>query len=106
MGTNGAKMICFTKARIGLDPNLTRVKIYFEPANGKLAAGEPIKVCVQYKTSSLTGFYGAVLNNKVLDTEVESLNEQDIPTTALGPFQEDQISNTPATPWPASCSQL
>src|SRR2546430_1259467 len=30
--TDGYKIMCFTKTRVGLDPTLTRVKVYFDPA--------------------------------------------------------------------------
>src|SRR4051812_21657785 len=52
-------MMCFTKARVGLDDTVTRVKIYFT----SYTAGQPVKVCVQYKTYSLTGAFATVLNN-------------------------------------------
>src|SRR3954454_5523158 len=102
-GTDGYKIMCYTKSRIGLDPTKTRVKVYMDPTtiiNGKLAAGQPIKMCVQYQTSSLTGAYSSILSNKVLDTEVETLNEQDITTTANGfPFEETGLIPGPK-PWP------
>ena len=100
-GTDGNKIMCFTKNRVGLDFTNTRVKVYFVPTSGTLAAGQPMKLCVQYKTSSLTGAYSAILTNKVLDTEVESLNEQ---ATTMAPFQEDPVVTGGS--WPASCSTL
>lgn len=97
-GTDAKNLVCYTKDRVGLDQSKTRVKIYFDSAK-TYKAGEAVKVCVQYQTSSKSGFYG-LLNGKVLDTEVESLIEQ-TQTTFAAPYAE-----TPLTSWPASCGTL
>ena len=97
---HGFAIECFTKLRVGLDPARTRVKVFFNTTN-QFKAGQPVKICVQYSTSSTTGAYSTLLNNKVLDTEVESLIEQD--DTTMAPFAEDPLS---ASGWSASCSQV
>src|SRR5689334_20824411 len=40
-------LVCFTKDRVGLDANLTKVKIYFVPqsSGARFKAGQPVKVC-------------------------------------------------------------
>ena len=98
-------VMCFTKARVGLDQNKTAVKVFF--TDGSFTAGQPVKVCVQYMTSSLTGAYSTILNNKVLDTEVESLIEQSS-TTFIHPFAETTFNDTnhTAVTWAGSCGQL
>ena len=100
---------CFTKARVGLDQNKTAVSVFF--TDGTFTAGQPVKICVQYQTSSLTGAYSTILNTKVLDTEVESLIEQNS-TTFIHPFAEASFNDTKpggghtAVTWAAACSQL
>ena len=96
-GTDAYSVMCFTKSRVGLDQTNTRVKVAFNTTNG-YKAGQPVKICVQYKTGSITGMFNSVLQNKVLDTDVESLIEQD--DTSMAVFAE-----TPITSWPASCDQ-
>lgn len=90
-------LVCYTKARVGLNATNTRVKIYFV---APYATGQAVKICVQYKAGSVSGAYAGILNGKVLSTEVESLIEQDAPTFTA-PFEE-----SPLVAWPASCSQL
>ena len=94
--------LCYTKSRVGLDNSRTAVKLYF---TGTYTAGQPVKMCVQYKTSSLTGAYSTVLNGKVLNTDVESLIEQ-TSTGLTAPFQENSFPDGTAVTWPASCTQL
>lgn len=97
VGSDAHSIVCYTKARIGLDPAKTRVKIFF---TSPYKAGQPVKVCVQYAASSLTGAFARLLSGQVLTTQVESLIEQD-QTTFTTPFEE-----TPLTTWPASCNSL
>ena len=98
-GSDAMNMVCFAKARVGLDPASTRVKIFFGSA---FAAGKPAKVCVQYKASSRTGFFAPLLNSKVVSTQVESLIEQD--NAAMTAVEEKPITGGPG--WPASCNTL
>ena len=101
----GANLVCYTKDRVGLDPNNTRVKIYFVPQASApyFKNGEPVKVCVQYKTGSITGAYSTVLSGKVLDTEVESLIEQDGPTTFTGKVEETINAGDGFKAWSTIC---
>ncbi len=98
-GSSAMNMVCFIKARVGLDQSNTRVKIYFAST---YTAGQPVKVCVQYKASSRTGAFSGLLNSRVLSTEVESLIEQDDLTMA--PVEEIPIAGGPG--WSASCSTV
>jgi len=91
-------IMCFTKLRVGLDQTKTRVKVAF---TAPYTAGQPVKICVQYQTASITRAYAPLLDGKVLDTEVESLIETTSPTMTA-PFAETPFTAT----WPASCDQL
>ena len=78
---------CYIKSRVGLDNTKTAVAVFF--TDGSFVGGQPVKVCVQYETGSVTGAYTPILVNKVLDTEVESLIEQPpIASTTFHPLQE------------------
>src|SRR5437764_14297903 len=99
----GANLVCYTKDRVGLDPSKTRVKIYFDNSVGHgYKPGGAVKICVQYKTGSITGAYSTVLGGKVLDTSVESLIEQDSSSTFTGPVAED-VSTGGFNSWSTLC---
>jgi hypothetical protein len=104
-GTDPTAMACYIKSRVGLDNSKTAVAIYF--TTGSFTAGQPVKVCVQYKTGSVTGLYTPLLQGKILDTEVESLIEQNS-TTLTAPFSESSFPDGSAiTPWAnLSCTTL
>jgi Flp pilus assembly protein TadG len=93
-------MTCYTKARVGLDTSKTYVKMVFSTP---YKSGNPVKLCVEYETSSLTGAYTSVLQNKMLDTQVESLIEQTASNALFAPFAEDLPPY--ADGW-ASCGSL
>ena len=102
-------IVCYTKARVGLDQSRTRVKISICDTartgcpvplpSPPFRSGYPVKICVQYSTSSITGLF-PFLNNKVLNTEVESLIEQDEPAFT------SSYTETPMSSWPASCDSM
>lgn len=100
-GTDAYATLCNTKLRVGLDQNKTAVKLYF---TGSYVPGQPVKMCVQYRTSSLTGAYSTMLNNKVLSTDVESLIEQ--ASNSIVAFQENTFPDGTSVTWAGSCSQL
>jgi hypothetical protein len=102
---DATSMACFTKLRVGNDQNKTAVAIYF--TSGSFTAGQPVKVCVQYKSGSATGAYSTILSGKVLDTEVESLIEQPS-VTLITPFQETAFPDgTAIQSWASlSCTTL
>jgi len=100
-GTDAYATLCYTKLRVGLDQNRTAVKLYF---TGTYVPGQPVKMCVQYKTSSLTGAYSTILNNKVMSTDVESLIEQ--ASTNIAAFQENNFPDGTSVTWAGSCTQL
>lgn len=99
-GTDAYAIMCFTKLRIGLDQNKTAVKLNF---TSPMTAGQPVKICVQYRTTSLTRAYSTLLDNKILDTEVESLAEQG---STIATFAETTFPDGVAVNWAASCAQL
>ena len=105
VGTDAQAIMCFTKLRVGNDQTKTAVKLYFDTAAGAtFSAGKPVKICVQYRTSSLTRAYSTLLDNKVLDTEVESLIETTAAT--ISPFQENAFPDGTAITWSGTCTQL
>ena len=104
-GTDAQAVMCFTKMRVGLDQHKTAVKVYYDTAAGaSFTAGKPVKICVQYRTASLTRAYASILDNKVLDTEVESLIETT--SASMAPFQENAFPDGTALTWGATCTQL
>ena len=109
--------ICYTKRRVGLDQNSTRVRLLWKaPVVGAtdqnpFPAGSPLMVCVQYKASSLSGLLAPFINNKVLNTQAETLIEQDnadtlstfpAPSNGVYDVHEDSLNNNTAG-WPSSC---
>lgn len=48
-----ARVICLTKARVGLDESKTRVAVVL--GSGGYAVGSEVLVCVQYRIESVTG---------------------------------------------------
>jgi hypothetical protein len=108
--------ICYTKHRIGLSDSDTRVKLLWKaPAVGAtdqnpFPAGNPFMVCVQYKASSLSGVLGPFINGRVLNTQAETLIEQDntdpgatfpAPSGGIYDVHEPAISSGG---WPSSCT--
>jgi TadE-like protein len=102
VGSDGYALMCFTKLRVGLDQNRTAVKLYF---TGSYAAGQPVKMCVAYRASSITGAYSTILDTKIMRTDVESLIEQ--ASTTISAFEESSFpGGGPAVSWPSSCQAL
>jgi TadE-like protein len=100
-GTDAYNILCFTKLMVGLNQSKTVVKVYFT----NFSAGQPVKICVQYKASSVTGAYKAFLDGKVLATSVESLVEQT--QASMTAFAETSWPDgSGAVNWSPSCSQL
>ena len=101
-------IICYTKARVGLNAADTRVKILWNPTNASdpnhnFPAGNPLMVCVQYKASSLSGVLGPFINGRVLNTQAETLIEigQNDPNVPAG----GDVHEDPVTSWPSqSCA--
>jgi len=109
------------KARVGLG-NSTRVRIVWNGPQSTLAgtdqntfpAGNPVMVCVQYPGQSLSGLLAPFINGKVLNTQAETLIEQDnntLPLTApAGPGSYGDIYEPGIGPagtnngWPTSCN--
>ena len=92
-------MVCFTKNRVGLDDGDTRVKIF---APNGFVEGQPVKVCVQYKVSSLTRLFSSVLDGKVLQAESESLIEKTSPM--MRSVEEEPVASDHH--WADSCEAL
>ena len=74
-------VLCYVKQRVGLGDS-TRVRIIWKgPPVGTntktFPAGNPVMVCVQAPAKSLSGVLGPFINSKVLNTQAETLIEQD-----------------------------
>jgi Flp pilus assembly protein TadG len=100
-GSSAANLICFTKARVGLNMDNTRVALVF---NAPLTAGQPLMVCVQYPVSSLTGYLSRLLGNKVLNTQAETIVEILAPSAPDASMSNGTVAEDPITSWPSSCS--
>ena len=100
-GSSAANLICYTKARVGLNMDDTRVKLVF---NAPLTAGQPLMVCVQYPVSSVTGYLARLLGNKALNTQSETIVEQLLPATPDASMANGTVAEDPITSWPNSCS--
>ncbi len=81
--TEMQKLVCLTKNRSDVDPNLVKVAIRFDPASSGLAAasaypagtgsppvGNGIIVCTIYPQRSITGFYGPLMRNRWVRSKV------------------------------------
>jgi Flp pilus assembly protein TadG len=116
-GSAAADLVCYAKARVGLDPAKTRVKIVFTPgptAAIPFLAGNPVLFCVQYPVSSTSGLLAPFLNNKVASTKVETLIELNGTDSSLnsgwgsgspvGTIQEDPVTPPSGNTWSSACS--
>ena len=85
------QLMCLVKDRVGLDEAKTRVGVSF--GTGGYAVGAPVLVCVEYPLSSVTNFYGALLDGKVLKSKTEMRIEQ--VTTSSGADAFAAAAETP-----------
>jgi hypothetical protein len=116
-GTDAYNLVCYTKARVGLGDQ-TRVRILWKgPPSGNdvtaFPAGNPVMVCVQYPGKSTTGLLAPFLNNKVLNTQAETLIEVDnndanmsgflsAASGGTGDIHENSLNSNPLD-WGSSC---
>lgn len=100
-GSSAADLICYTKSRVGLNMDKTRVALVF---NAPFKAGQPLMVCVQYPVSSLTGFFSSLFHNKVLNAQSETIVEFLSPATPDASLSNGTVAEDPITSWPASCN--
>ncbi|MGH8972462.1 MAG: TadE/TadG family type IV pilus assembly protein [Acidimicrobiia bacterium] len=78
------QLMCLVKDRVGLDEAKTRVGVSF--GSGGYAVGQPVLVCVEYPLSSVTHFFGALLDGKVLKSKAELRIEQVTTTSGSAAF--------------------
>jgi Flp pilus assembly protein TadG len=71
--TQTRSLICLTKSRSGLG-NDVRVAITVP----SYAPGAALVVCVQYRLRSITGLFGPMLNNKVVQSDVQIRIEEPV----------------------------
>jgi Flp pilus assembly protein TadG len=94
--TVNQELICLVKERTGLGNSRVRVALRFEHVAGNTATAETyattrsLKICTMVRVNSLTGFYGAILNNRIVQTEVQMKKEQ--MTTALTPTPKGALT--------------
>ncbi len=62
------RVVCLTKDQVGLDPEKTRVAIKFDQTYDE---GEALILCAQYPLRSVTGFFGFLLNSKVVHAQTD-----------------------------------
>ena len=105
--------ICYTKHRVGLSDADTRVRILWKTPAGtdtaNFPAGAPVMVCVQYKASSLSGVLGPFINGRVLNTQAETLIEQDNNDATLAPLISGGVGDVHentinSVGWPSTCA--
>ena len=78
-----AALVCFTKARTGLDPAKTTVAVVLDTS---YAEGDALILCAQYPLHSRTGFFGALLDGRVVHAQVDMRIEKAI--LDIQPFAE------------------
>ena len=100
-GSAAADLICYTKSRVGLNMDDTRVALVF---NAPLKPGQPLMVCVQYPISSLTGVFGSLLSHRALNAQSETIVEFLSPSTPDASLSGGTVAEDPITSWPASCN--
>ena len=62
------KLICLTKDKTGLDDSKVRVKVDFDSS---YAEGDALIVCAQYPLSSISGFFGSLLDGTVVHSQLD-----------------------------------
>lgn len=97
--SQSARLVCLTKDRVGLDDDRLRVKVVLHATDG-YTAGSPLLVCVQYRPYSISGFFGGLLTDSVVTTEVQMRIEEVHETE---PLQAAQESPLPGETW-AGCT--
>lgn len=78
-----ASLVCLTKARTGLDTASTLVAVKFDSS---YAEGDALILCTQYTLSSVTGFFGYLLDSRIVHAQVDMRIEKD--TLDIEAFQE------------------
>ena len=68
-GTDDTKaLVCLTKDKTGLDEAKTKVAVKLDTA---YAEGDALILCAQFPLRSRTGFFGFLLNSRVVHSEVD-----------------------------------
>ena len=83
-GTSTDRVVCTTKARIGLDATRTKVRVKLD---GTYVPGDSLTVCSMYQLKSTTSFFKVILDNKVATSKISMRIEQiddDAPLTTGG----------------------
>ena len=62
------RLVCLTKQQVGLDEAETRVAVKFDAS---YTEGDALILCTQYPLRSRTGFFGFLLNNKVVHAQTD-----------------------------------
>lgn len=86
-GSDGSRLICLTKDRIGLPAESVRAKVKFTTTNN---VGRTMLVCAMHPMESATGMFDPLLNGKVIKSKVEMRIEQ----------TSDTLQNTAETALP------
>ena len=100
-GSEAAQLICYAKARIGLNMDNTRIAIVF---NAPLTAGNPLMVCAQYPVNSVTGAFTSFITGKAVTSQSETVIDHIAPASTDSSMASGSIYETPITSWPSKCS--
>ncbi|HUP73474.1 MAG TPA: TadE family protein [Acidimicrobiales bacterium] len=93
--TQVLRLICLAKNRVDLPEENVRVKINVEePYNDR----NSLQVCVMAKLQSMSGFYGQLLDSKVVQSSVQMRIEQT--TDDLAAADVEDLVNFQETPLP------
>jgi hypothetical protein len=103
--TSVHQLVCLVKNRSDLPASRIRVALNIEGCTslGPCAAytatpKRSLKICTMAQLSSISGFFGAILNGKVTKTDVQMKTEQ--LTTELTPTPKQALENFQETPFP------
>lgn len=80
------KLVCLTKDKTGLDSSQVRVGIEFDLS---YTEGEALIVCAQYPLSSLSGFFGGLLDETIVHTQIDMRIEKD--TLGVAGYKEQAL---------------
>lgn len=61
-------LVCLTKDKAGLDPASTQVAVVLDPS---YTEGDALILCAQFPLHSVTGFFGGILNGRMVHSQVD-----------------------------------
>ena len=92
-GSSSERLACLTTARIGLDPDRTRVRVDID---GEYQPGNQVTVCAMYSAGSITGMFSALLGSTALTSQITMRIEQ---IDDVAPLTDYSQSPLPGQDW-------